>query len=104
MPALRNALVLLLAVMLGGAPLARSLGAPSAADCAVAQAAAPDEGCCGGSSPGVACVMGASACLPSVSQRLAAQFCLDAPSARLVSPLLSHARAPDTAPPKSSAA
>ena len=104
-PLLRNALVLLLAVMLGGAPLAQSLGAPGSAECVVQQADLSDDGCCGDAAPASGCAVCATGCGFSISAA-APRISVDL---RFVSPLVpplsfsaAHARAPDTAPPKSS--
>jgi len=101
---LRNALVLLLAVMLGGAPLAQSLGAPGNAECAVQQADLPGEGCCGSTAPVPGCAACSTGC--GLSMPAAARFSVGvrfvSPSVPQLSPSASLSIAPDTAPPKSS--
>jgi hypothetical protein len=102
---LRNALVLLLAVTLGGAPFGRSLGAPGNAQCAVQQADLSDEGCCGDAASASGCAVCATGCglfMPAAAPRLAVEFRFVSPSAPPLSFAAAHARAPDTAPPKSS--
>jgi hypothetical protein len=104
MPLLRNALVLLLAMMLGGAPLAQSLGAPGNAECAVQQADMSDGGCCGGASaPECAvCAAGCGLSMLAAAPGISVKNRYAPPSAPPLSSSVSHARAPDTAPPKSS--
>ena len=105
MPLLRNALVLLLAVMLGGAPLAQSLGAAGNAECAVQQADLSDEGCCGDAASASDCAVCATGCglfLPSAVLGNSTEYRFSSPSVPPLSFSAAHARAPDTAPPKSS--
>ena len=105
MPLLRNALVLLLAVMLGGAPLGQSLGAAGNAECAVQLADLSDDGCCGDAASASGCAVCATGCglfMPAAAPRISVEFRFVSPSVRPLSFSAAHARAPDTAPPKSS--
>jgi len=105
MPVLRYTLILLLAVTLGGAPLAQSLGAPGSAECVVQQADLSDDACCGGAAPASGCAVCATGCvlfMPSAVLGNSTHYRFSSPSMRPLFAPASGERAPDTAPPKSS--
>ena len=102
---LRNALVLLLAVTLGGAALAQSVGVPGGAECAVQLADLSGEGCCGDAASASGCAVCATGCglfMPAATPPVSVEFRFAPPSVPPLSSSAAHARAPDTAPPKSS--
>jgi hypothetical protein len=108
MPPLRNAVLMLVAMVLAAAPLAGGYGAAAGADCLVQQVDLPDGSCCGDSAPGPACAVPcATGCGPVVSAAepsASDKSRIVASAARPLQSSTSHTRAPDTAPPKSSLA
>jgi len=104
MATIRNWLILLLAAALAAAPLAQAVAAQTSTDCSVLHADLTAEGCCGDVAAGPECAMGGSACMAPASLGAEPRFRLDAVLRAQLAPSTSQARAPDTAPPKSSSA
>jgi hypothetical protein len=97
---------LLLAALFTLGVLQQSVASPALSQCAVDQIDAHNDGCCGDTSPELACSVAChgQACITPLLRQPSSEACTAAPARTAVRRVHSNARAPDTAPPKPASA